>query len=137
MTCFTKKLVTLLSVISLILTSSFGAFAADKPNKKRGQVYFKMVCNVCHMSTAERTIPPAIYTMEYWGTYFDADAHDKTGKTNAKISYYLSTEYRKSISDTNKAAKRFMKLSNEQLFADVRKFAVNGAKDSDTPATCN
>ena len=137
MMSFTKKLVILLSVISLILTSSFGAFAADKPNKKRGQVYFKMVCTVCHMSTAERTIPPADYTMEYWGSYLDANAHDKSGKTNSKVSYYISTEYRESIKDTNKAAKRFLKLSNEQLFADVRKFAVNGAKDSDTPATCN
>lgn len=137
MTSLTKKLVIFLSAISLILTSSFGAFAADKPNKKRGQVYFKMVCTVCHMSSAERTIPPADYTMEYWGAYFDADAHDKTGKTNPKLSYYVSIEYRESIKDTNKAAKRFMKVSNEQLFADVRKFAVNGAKDSDTPATCN
>jgi hypothetical protein len=132
-----KQLVILFSAISLILTSSFGAFAADKPNKKRGQVYFKMVCTVCHMSTAERTIPPADYTMEYWDAYFDADAHDKSGKTNAKVSYYVSTEYRESIKDTNKAARRFMKVSNEQLFADVRKFAVSGAKDSDTPATCN
>jgi mono/diheme cytochrome c family protein len=137
MKSFTKILVIFASAISLILTSSFGAYAADKPNKKRGQVYFKMVCTVCHMSTAEKTIPPADYTMEQWDAYFEADAHDKSGKTNPKVSYYVSTEYRKSISDTNKAAKRFLKLSDEQLFADVRKFAVNGAKDSDTPATCN
>ena len=53
--------------------------------------------------------------MEQWDAYFEADAHDKTGKSNAKVSYYVSTEYRKSISDSNKAAKRFMKLSDEQL----------------------
>lgn len=134
---FTKKWLVFLSVISLILTYSFGTFAADKPNKKRGQVYFKMVCTVCHMTTAERTIPPADYTMEQWSTYFDTNAHDKTSKTNASVSYYVSTEYRESISDSNKAAKRFLNLSNEQLLADVRKFAVTGAKDSDTPATCN
>jgi len=134
---FTKKWLVFLSVISLILTYSFGTFAADKPNKKRGQVYFKMVCTVCHMTTAERTIPPADYTMEQWSAYFDANAHDKTGKTNASVSYYVSTEYRESIRDSNKAAKRFLNLSNEQLLADVRKFAVTGAKDSDTPATCN
>jgi len=75
--------------------------------------------------------------MEQWSAYFDANAHDKTGKTNASVSYYVSTEYRESIRDSNKAAKRFLNLSNEQLLADVRKFAVNGAKDSDTPATCN
>ena len=133
----TKKLVIFLSVMGLILTFSLGASAADKPNKKRGQVYFKMVCTVCHKDTAGRTIPPSGYTMEQWSAYFDANAHDKTGKSNTSVSYYVSTNYRESISDTNKAAKRFLKLSNEQLLADVRKFAVNGAKDSDTPATCN
>ena len=127
----------LFSAVCLILTYSFGSFAAEKANKKRGQVYFKMVCTVCHKDTANRSIPPADYSMEQWGAYFDANVHDKTGKTNNKVTYYLSTEYRDSISNTNKAAKRFKKLGNEQLLADVRKFAVNGAKDSDTPATCN
>ena len=136
----TKLLITLSSALTLALMSSFNVDAEDKPNKKRGQVYFKMVCTVCHMKIAGLSIPPADYTMEQWAVYFDADNHDKTGKTgktNNKVSYYVSTEYRESIRDTNKAAKRFMKLSNEQLYADVRKFSVNGAKDSDTPATCN
>ena len=133
-----RTLVMILSVIALLFTYSVHTYAADqKPNKKRGQVYFKMVCTVCHLQTAERSIPPADYTMEQWGAYFDANVHDKTGKTNSDLSYYVSTEYRESIRDTNKAAKRFLKLNKEQLFADVRKFAVNGAKDSDTPATCN
>lgn len=137
MMSFATKLVVIFSAICLLLTYSSGSFAVEKANKKRGQVYFKMVCTVCHKDTANRSIPPADYTMEQWGAYFDADVHDKNGKTNNKVTYYLSTEYRDSISNTNKAAKRFKKLSNGQLFADVRKFAVNGAKDSDTPATCN
>ena len=134
---FANKMVVVISALSLILTYSFGSFAADKANKKRGQVYFRMVCTVCHQDTAGRSISPANYTMEQWQAYFDVDAHDKSGKTNTKTSFYVSTDYRLSIRDSNKAAKRFMKLSNEQLLADVRKFAVNGAKDSDTPATCN
>ena len=133
----TKKMVVLVSILSLLLTYSFGSFAVDKPNKKRGQVYFRMVCTVCHKDTAGRSIPPADYTMEQWQSYFNVDSHDKTGKTNNKTSYYVSTDYRQSIRNSNKAAKRFMNLSNQQLLADVRKFAVNGAKDSDTPATCN
>lgn len=133
-----KVLVALLSMSAYLLTCSLPVFAADlKVNKKRGQVYFKMVCTVCHKDTAGRSIPPVDYTMEQWSIYFDADSHDKSGKTKPKVSYYVSSEYRESISDSNKAAKRFMKLSNEQLYADVRKFVVNGAKDSDTPATCN
>ena len=134
---YTHKLVVVISVLSLILTYSFGSFAADKANKKRGQVYFRMVCTVCHHDTAGRSIPPADYTMAQWQSYFEVDAHDKSGKTNNKTSFYVSTDYRQSIRDSNKAAKRFMKLSNDQLLADVRKFAVNGAKDSDSPATCN
>ena len=133
----TRIILTILCACTL-LTYASSLFAGDpKPNKKRGQVYFKMVCTVCHLETAERSIPPADYTMEQWATYFDTNKHDKSGKTNNKVSYYVSNEYRESIKDRNKAAKRFMKLGNEQLFADVRKFAVNGAKDSDTPATCN
>lgn len=133
----TRTILSILGAFTLLIYSS-NLLAGDlKPNKKRGQVYFKMVCTVCHLSTAERSIPPADYTMEQWAAYFDTDKHDKSNTTNNKVSYYVSTDYRESIKDSNKAAKRFMKLGNEQLFADVRKFAVNGAKDSDTPATCN
>ena len=133
----TKRITVFLSAMCFLLVTCSGAFAADKPNKKRGQVYFKMVCTVCHKDTANRSIPPADYTMAQWEQYFKANLHDKTGKTNNKVSYYVSKEYRESIKDTNKAAKRFLKLTNDQVFADVRKFAITGAKDSDTPATCN
>ena len=133
----TKLLIILSSALTLALMSSFNADAGDKPNTKRGQVYFKMVCTVCHKDTAGRSIPPSDYTMEQWTAYFDADAHNKTSKINSKVSYFISTEYRESISDRNKAAKRFISISNEQLYADVSKFAIKGAKDSDTPATCN
>ncbi len=132
-----KSLVKLFTAVALLCFTASQVSAEPKPNKKRGQVYFKMVCTVCHQDTAGRAIPPVDYTMEQWAAYFDADAHDKSGKTNSKLSYYTSLAYRESVKDSNKAAKRFMKLGEDQLFADVRKFAVNGAKDSDTPATCN
>lgn len=49
----------------------------------------------------------------------------------------MSVEYRESIKDTNKAAKKFLKLPEQQIYADVLTFTVSGAKDSDTPASCD
>lgn len=109
---------------------------AGEGNAKRGRVYFKMVCTACHLATAGSTIPPSSMTMAEWAAYMDADKHDKTGATNASVRYYLSQDYRKSIADTNRAAKKFMKLPDDTLFADARAFTISGAKDSDTPASC-
>ena len=75
--------------------------------------------------------------MAEWTAYMDADKHDASGKSDPTVSYYTSTEYRKSVKDSNKAAKKFIKLSNDQLYADVKAFVVSGARDSDTPASCN
>jgi hypothetical protein len=126
---------TLAALLSFIVGS---AFAADiEANKKRGQVYFRMVCTACHVDMTGTTIPPAGRTMAVWRTYLKTDKHDVSGKTNPSVRYYLSQAYRESIKDQNKAAKKFLTLPDEQLYADVHEFTVNGAKDSDTPATCN
>jgi len=126
-------------ILGIFVLGNSGVVLAEdvKPNKKRGQVYFKMVCTVCHMQQAEKTIPPASRTMDQWRSYFVANKHDLTGATRPEVSYYMSREYRETIKDTNKAARKFLKLSDEQIDADVREFVVNGAKDSDTPASCN
>ena len=126
---------TLAALLSFIVGS---AFAADiEANKKRGQVYFRMVCTACHVDTTGITIPPAGRTMAEWRAYLKADKHDASGKTNPSVRYYLSETYRESIKDQNKAAKKFLTLPDGQLYADLFEFTVNGAKDSDTPATCN
>jgi len=67
----------------------------------------------------------------------DADKHDASGKSKPKVSDYTSKAYRESIKDSNKAAKKFLKMPDAALFADVKAFVVHGAKDSDTPASCN
>lgn len=121
---------------SLLFAESSIGLAAG-PNKKIGRVYFKMVCTVCHMQTLQRAIPPATKTMAEWQAYMNANKHDGSGKSKPEVSYYLSQEYRKSIKDKNKAAKKFLKFSNEKLTADVSAFLVSGAKDSDTPASCD
>ena len=133
-----KPLLVGCSLFVLLFTHIGNAFAADiKPNKRRGQVYYRMVCTVCHKQMTGKPISPADRTMAEWRTYFNAGKHDASGKTNPNLRYYTSRAYRESIKDKNKAAKKFLKLPDEQIYADVRKFAVTGAKDSDSPATCN
>jgi hypothetical protein len=133
-----KPFLATLTLAALLFTVVGDAFAADiKANKKRGQVYFRMVCTACHVDMSGTTIPPAGRTMAEWRAYLDADKHDVSGKTNPSVRYYLSQAYRESIKDENKAAKKFLSIPDEQLHADVYQFAVTGAKDSDTPATCN
>ena len=133
-----KRCLKMLALAGCLLGFSTQAMSAEvEPNKKRGQVYFKMVCTVCHMQMAEKSIPPASRSMAEWRAYFDANKHDASGKSRPELTYYVSQEYRESIKDSNRAANKFLQLSDEQIAADVREFAVNGAKDSDTPASCN
>lgn len=128
-----KKLTLLLAAI-IAASFTFQAFADGNP--KRGRVYYKMVCTVCHLANAGKVISPSAFTMEEWETYIDEDTHDKTGETNDSVKYYVSKEYRGSIADRNKAAKKFRKMPNDKLLEDIRAFTVGGAKDSDTPASC-
>jgi len=129
-----KKLAAALTLVCVGMASA-NALAEDA-NPKRGRVYFKMVCTVCHMTQAGKAIPPSAFTMAEWGAYIDADKHDKTGASNPSVKYYTSQEYRKSVADTNKAAQKFLDVPDDQMLADVRAFVVSGAKDSDTPASC-
>ena len=127
---------------SKLLATAFTLFAMIVPhiaqaadgNWKRGRIYYRMVCTACHADQAGGAISPATKTIAEWKAYLDADSHAK-GKD--KVSYYVSKEYRESIKDSNKAAAKFLNLSNEALLADVRAFVIHGAKDSDNPARCN
>lgn len=133
-----KRMLALSVPLALLLGYAASAVAADvEANKKRGQVYYRMVCTVCHMQMTGASIPPASRSMAEWRAYFEAEKHDASGQSNTSLRYYASQTYRETIKDQNKAARKFLTLSDEQIFADVREFAVNGAKDSDTPATCN
>lgn len=113
------------------------AEAAGKASWKRGRVYFRMVCTACHVEVTGAPISPNASTIAEWTAYMDADKHDASGKTKPTVSYYTSKEYRESIKDSNKAAKKFLKMPDAALTADVKAFVVHGAKDSDTPASCN
>ena len=61
----------------------------------------------------------------------------RSGKSNPKVSHYVSQAYRDSVKDTNKAAAKFVKMPAEsELLASVSAFAVYGAKDFDNPTGC-
>ena len=129
-----KHLKTLITALVLgSISIPFIAQAADG-NRKRGRIYYRMVCTTCHVDKAGGSISPSTKTIAEWKAYIDADKHAK-GKD--AVSYYVSKEYRESIKGSNKAAAKFIKLPKETLLADIKAFVIHGAKDSDTPARCN
>lgn len=123
-------------VVIWILGIAGVGFSAEG-DKRRGKVYFKMICTVCHMQILGKPIPPNSHTMAEWKTILASDRHGSSAKAKTSIRYYVSQGYRQSIQDTNKAAAKFMSLPDDEISADVRAFVISGAKDSDTPASCN
>jgi hypothetical protein len=107
---------------------------ADDGNWKMGRIYYRMVCTECHKENAGGAISPSSMTKAEWTAYVEADKH---AKEQDSLKYYVSKEYRDSIQDTNKAAKKLANKSDEELLSDVHAFTIHGAKDSDTPARCN
>lgn len=108
--------------------------AQAKSNPRRGNVYYNQVCNACHKLEG-KDIQPNSRTIEDWAVYFAVDQHiNGDGKTSVK--HFLSKSYRSSIASENKAAKKFQKLSEEQLFQDVRAYLLNNASDSDVTNPC-
>ena len=119
------------------IVSSIVVLAGDyEPNTLRGKVYFKMVCNVCHVQMTGQAIPPNSRKIVEWQAYLVADRHDTSGKTNGTVSYYVSQEYRQTIKSANKAADKYLSLPDPELFADIQAFVISGAKDSYTPLSC-
>ena len=81
-------------------------------------------------------ISPMSRTIAEWKSYVAADKHDATGKSNQSLKYYVSSAYRESAKDSNRAAEKFLDQPEQKLLADIRAWVVRGAKDSDTPARC-
>lgn len=130
-----KLLITVL--VAIMLGLSPVANAAKKGNWKKGRIYFKMVCSDCHAREAGGKISPAEKTKAEWLDYFEKNIHgpqDATAKFTA--SYFVSTEYRESIKNTNRAAKKMLKVPEDQLLEDVKAYLLHTAKDSDQPTTC-
>ena len=100
---------------------------------KRGDVYYRMVCSVCHKAQPSGAIPPNSRTRAEWTAYLQADKHAK-GKESVKT--YISKSYRTSIAGKNKAAAKFVDVPDEELFADMQALLMRSAKDGDAPTGC-
>ena len=129
-----KTYATMLSLLIAMILTATGPALATKGQWKKGRIYYQMVCTDCHARDAGRKISPSEKTKAEWAEYFKADKHHAADDKTA--SYYVSSEFRQSIQDQNRAAKKMLKVSDEQLLADVMAFVEHGAKDSDQPATC-
>jgi len=127
------KFTTRLTVgVALSLLAST-AFAYD-PDWKRGRVYYSSVCTFCHVAELVGSINPSSKTKAEWAAYLQADKHAKCKDT---VSKYVSKDYRASIKSANKAAEKFAETPDQELKDDIKAFLIKGAKDGDTPATCN
>ena len=127
----------IIAALVVILLGMSSMAEAAKGNWKKGRIYYRMVCTDCHVKEAGGKISPNEKTKAEWLDYFEKNIHgpqDVTAKYAA--SYFVSREYRESIKDTNRAAKKLLKIPDEQLLEDVKAFLVHTAKDSDQPTSC-
>ena len=126
------------SIIALVILSlGLSTLAEAKGNWKKGRIYYRMVCTECHIEQAGGAISPAEKTKAEWTEYFEKNLHgpqDVSAKYAA--SYLVSREYRESIKDTNRAAKKMLKIPDDKLLEDVKAFLNHTAKDSDQPSRC-
>ena len=128
-----KKLIT----VSVIILLGFSSLADAKGNWKKGRIYYRMVCTECHIEQAGGVISPAEKTKAEWADYFEKNLHgpqDAAAKYAA--SYFVSREFRESIKDSNRAAKKMLKIPDDKLLEDVKEFLQHTAKDSDMPSRC-
>ena len=125
------------ALLMVVLLSFSSLVEAKKGNWKKGRIYYRMVCTECHEEQAGRKISPAERTKAEWADYFEKNIHgpqDATAKYAA--SYFVSREYRESIKDTNRAAKKMLNIPDDKLLEDVKTFLNHTAKDSDQPSRC-
>ena len=133
----TRKALLIGALAAAGITAAAGAAqAAEEGDWRLGRVYYRMVCTACHTDQAGQAIAPSAKTKAEWTAYLASDAHDASGKSNPNVSYYVSTHFRESVKDSNKAAAKFLKMPENELMAAVSAFVVYGAKDSDNPASC-
>ena len=128
---------TMLATLIFIILFGFSSVVAAKGNWKKGRIYYRMVCTECHVQQAGGAISPAEKTKAEWLDYFEKNLHgpqDATAKYAA--SYFVSREYRESIKDINRAAKKLLNIPDEKLLEDVKAFVAHTAKDSDQPSRC-
>ena len=127
------KLAKTITVATALCLCAASAFAYDA-DWKRGRVYYRSVCTSCHAVQPGGTINPSSKTKAEWAAYLKADKHAKGKDT---VRQYVSKAYRASIKSGNKAAEKFADTPDQELLDDIAAFLTKGAKDGDSPASCN
>ena len=128
---YSRKAIFINLIMLLVLLP--GMASAYDGNWKRGHVYYRMVCTDCHTNQGVGKIAPHDRTRAEWTAYLEADQH-ANGKDT--VSNYISQSFRASIAGENKAAAKFAKVPDDQLFADLKAFLLRSAKDGDAPMGC-
>ena len=125
------------ALLMVVLLGFSSLVEAKKGNWKKGRIYYRMVCTECHEEQAGGKISPAEKTKAEWADYFEKNIHGpQDAPTKYTASYFVSSEYRESIKDTNRAAKKMLKIPEDKLLEDVKAFLNHTAKDSDQPSRC-
>ena len=109
------KIVVFALIVALV--TAF-AVAAPRANPRKGKVYYKNNCRVCHDgSTDAKELSPISKTMEQWGRAFAEDGivpKDCAKRVKDKVGTDLTA----------------------QDLLDIQSYLVQHAADSDQPATC-
>ena len=126
-----------LTALLFVMLPGVSSTVMAEGNWKKGRIYYRMVCTECHVEQAGGKISPAEKTKAEWADYFEKNLHGpQDAAPKYAASYFVSREYRESIKNTNRAAKKMLKIPDEQLLEDVKAFVVHTAKDSDQPSRC-
>jgi hypothetical protein len=124
-----------LGVLTLMLgAGAMSAAQAYDGDWKRGRIYYRQVCTVCHTTELKKAIGPNERTQAEWATFFKNDKH---GKGKDTVKHFFSKQYRDSIKATNAAAAKFAAVPDNELLEDVKAFLNRSAKDGDAPAGCS
>lgn len=125
----------ILKLLALMLgAGAVSAAQAYDGDWKRGRIYYRQVCTVCHTAELKKAIGPNERTQAEWAAFFKADKHG-TGKDTVKR--FFSKQYREGIKATNAAAAKFVAVPENELLDDVKAFLNRSAKDGDAPAGCS
>ncbi len=104
-----------LVVLGLLVTAF--AIAGPRVNPRKGKVFYKKYCRVCHDGNSDvKEMSPMTKTMEQWSRDF---------KPEGKVAGHLPDVKEKTGTDLT-----------EQDLLDIQAYLVQHAADSDQPATC-
>lgn len=112
-----RKLVKLLALLVIGALVTAFTLAAPKANPRKGKVYFKKYCRVCHDgSTEQAELQPITKTMAQWERAFGTETVTEgcVGRAVNKTGTELT----------------------DQDLLDIQSYLIYHAADSDHPATC-